>query len=199
VGHLYWKALFAFSEPAQITLWGPSNLQTPALKPTYDALPASLKDPNGPPPTLSDILQLPLRSFNTGVGNPTLPVAYNFDRASRNDRVRSYVQDTWRVRSNFTVRAGIAYSYETHLFHNDLQRPAYLSALLGGNLRAPRNRIEKVLIHRWVWHGVQTRTGTQRSTLAPGFLQTRLPCTGTRANGHSSRRQAAGGLAWMEP
>jgi hypothetical protein len=86
--HVYWKALFAFNEPAQITLWGPSNLQTPALKPLFDALPASLKDANGPPPTLSDILQLPLRSFITGIGNPTLPVPYNFDRASRNDRVR---------------------------------------------------------------------------------------------------------------
>jgi hypothetical protein len=136
--HLYWKALYAFSEPAQITLWGPSNLQTPALKPIYDALPASVKDPNGPAPTLSDILQLPLRSFNTGMGNPTLPVAYNFDRASRNDRLRGYIQDTWRARSNFTLRAGVAYSYETHLFHSDLQRPEYLSPLLGGNLRAPQ-------------------------------------------------------------
>src|SRR5262245_45886403 len=136
--HIYWKALFAFNEPAQITLWGPSNLQTPALKPLFDALPASLKDPNGPPPTLSEILQLPLRSFITGIGNPTLPVPYNFDRASRNDRVRGYIQDAWRARSNLTLNAGLAYSYETHLFHSDLQRPAYLAAILGGNLRAPR-------------------------------------------------------------
>jgi hypothetical protein len=136
--HVYWKALFAFTEPAQITLWGPSNLETPALKPIFDALPASLKDPNGPPPTLSDILQLPLRNFITGIGNPTLPVPYNFDRASRNDRVRGYIQDAWRVRPNLTLKAGLAYSYETHLFHSDLKRPAYLSALLGGNLRAPQ-------------------------------------------------------------
>ena len=136
--HVYWKASFAFNEPAQITLWGPSNLQTPALKPIFDALPASLKDPNGPPPTLSDILQLPLRSFNTGIGNPTLPVRYNFDRASRNDRVRFYLQDSWRARPNLTLNAGLAYSYETHLFHSDLQRPAYLAALLGGNLRSPQ-------------------------------------------------------------
>ena len=136
--HVYWKALFAFNEPAQITLWGPSNLQTPALKPIFDALPASLKDPNGPPPTLSDILQLPLRSFITGIGNPTLPVPYNFDKASRNDRVRVYIQDAWRVRPDLTLNAGLAYSYETHLFHSDLRRPAYLAALLGGNLRAPQ-------------------------------------------------------------
>jgi hypothetical protein len=136
--HVYWKALFAFSEPGQITLWGPSNLQTPALKPIFDTLPASLKDPNGPPPTLSDILQLPLRSFVTGIGNPTLPVPYNFDRASRNDRVRIYAQDAWRIRPDLTINAGLAYSYETHLFQSDLRRPAYLSALLGGSLEAPQ-------------------------------------------------------------
>jgi Carboxypeptidase regulatory-like domain len=136
--HVYWKALFAFNEPAQMTLWGPSNLETPALKPIFDALPTSLKDPNGPPPTLSDILQLPLRSFITGIGSPTLPVPYNFDKASRNDRVRFYLQDAWRVRPDLTLNAGLAYSYETRLFHSDLQRPAYLSALLGGNLRAPQ-------------------------------------------------------------
>jgi hypothetical protein len=136
--HVYWKALFAFSDPAQITLWGPSNLQTPALKPIFDALPASLKDPTAPPPALSDILQLPLRSFIMGIGNPTLPVPYNFDKASRNDRMRGYLQDTWRVRPDLTLNAGLAYSYETHLFHSDLRRPAYLAALLGSNLRAPQ-------------------------------------------------------------
>lgn len=136
--HVYWKALFAFSEPGQITLWGPSNLQTPALKAIFDALPASLKDPDGPAPALSDILQLPLRSFVTGIGNPTLPVPYNFDKASRNDRLRIYAQDAWRVRPDLTLNAGLAYSYETHLFQSDLHRPAYLSALLGGNLGAPK-------------------------------------------------------------
>jgi hypothetical protein len=136
--HVYWKALFAFNEPAQITLWGPTNLQTPALKPIFDALPASLKDPNGPPPTLDEILQLPLRNFTTGIGSPTLPVPFNFDRASRNDRLRGYIQDTWRIRPNLTLNAGLAYSYETHLFQSDLQRPAYLSALLGGDLQAPQ-------------------------------------------------------------
>src|SRR5882672_2135301 len=58
-------------EPAQITLWGPTNLlQSPSL---YNALPASLRDPTAPPPTLEDILQLPLRSFITGIGNVSFP------------------------------------------------------------------------------------------------------------------------------
>jgi hypothetical protein len=52
--------------------------------------------------------------------------------------VRVYFQDAWRLRPDLTINAGLAYSYETHLFQSDLKRPAYLSALLGGDLRAPQ-------------------------------------------------------------
>jgi hypothetical protein len=136
--HLYLKASLAFQEPASVILWGPSNLQTPALRPLYDALPASLKDPGAPPPTFPEILQLPLRSFTTGIGNPSLPGPYNFDRASRNDRWRFYFQDAWHPRPGLTLSYGIAYSYETNLFHHDLDYPSYLAPLLGADLRSPR-------------------------------------------------------------
>ncbi len=136
--HLYLKASLAFQEPAQMTLWGPGNLQSPALRPLYDALPASLKDPNAPPPTISEILQLPLRNFTTGIGNPSLPGPYNFDDASRNDRLRFYIQDVWRARPGMTLSYGLAYSYETNLFHHDLDYPTYVSPLVGGELRPPR-------------------------------------------------------------
>ena len=56
--HSYIKATLAFNEPAQMTLWGPSNLQTPAFRSLYDALPASLRDPAAPAPTTADILQI---------------------------------------------------------------------------------------------------------------------------------------------
>jgi hypothetical protein len=136
--HLYLKASLAFQEPAQVILWGPTNLQTPALRPFYDALPANLKDPSAPPPTLGEILQLPLRSFTTGIGDPSLPGPYNFDKVSRNDRLRSYFQDAWHALPSLTLSYGLAYSYETHLFHHDLDYPSYLAPLVGGDLRPPR-------------------------------------------------------------
>jgi hypothetical protein len=136
--HLYIKASLAFQEPAQIILWGPSNLQTPALLPLFNALPASLKDPNAPAPTLAEILKLPFRSFTTGIGNASLPGPFNFEDASRDDQVRFYAQDVWRVRPNFTLSLGLAYSYETNLFHHDLNYPQYLAPLLGGQTTPPR-------------------------------------------------------------
>ena len=136
--HLYLKASLAFQEPAQVILWGPTNLQTPALRPFYDALPASLKDPSAPPPSLAEILQLPLRSFTTGIGNPTLPGRYNFANVSRNDRLRTYFQDAWQALPGLTLSYGLAYSYETNLFHQDLDYPSYLAPLVGGTLRPPR-------------------------------------------------------------
>jgi hypothetical protein len=132
-----WASL-AFDEPAQIVLWGPTNLQSPALASLLTTMPASLTDPRAPAPTLAEILQLPLRSFTTGIGNPSLPGPYNQDTASRNDRFRVYFQDAWLVRPNLTLSYGLAWSLETNLFAHDLDYPAYLAPILGGNLRAPR-------------------------------------------------------------
>jgi hypothetical protein len=139
----FWmKAALAFREPAQITLWGPSNLLTPALRPLYDALPESLKTSTGPAPTFDEILQLPLRNFTMGIGDPTLPGPYNFDNASTNHRLRGFVQDVWRLRPTLTVSYGLAYTVESNLFHHDLDYPAYLAPIIGQDLRPPRRDLD---------------------------------------------------------
>jgi hypothetical protein len=132
------RASLAFDEPAQIVLWGPSNLQSPALAAMHAGLPASLTNPAAPPPTLAEILRLPLRNFTTGIGSPLLPGPYNADRASITDRFRFFFEDAWLARPNLTVSLGVAYSIETNLFAHDLDYPAYLAPLLGGNLAPPK-------------------------------------------------------------
>ena len=122
-------------EPAQITLWGPTNLlQSPSL---YDALPVSLKDASAPPPTLEDILQLPLRSFITGIGNASFPGPYHSDSASHSNLWRFHAQDSWSVRRGLSVTFGAAYSYQTNIYNQDLRRPGYLAPIFGVDLRPP--------------------------------------------------------------
>ncbi|HEX4920811.1 MAG TPA: hypothetical protein VFV92_08730, partial [Candidatus Bathyarchaeia archaeon] len=122
-------------EPAQITLWGPTNLlQSPSL---YDALPVSLRDPSAPPPTLQDILHLPLRSFITGIGNPGFPGPYHSASRSHSDLWRFHAQDSWSMRPGLTLTFGAAYSYQTNIYNQDLKRPAYLAPIFGGNLQPP--------------------------------------------------------------
>ena len=72
-----------FYKLPQITLWGPTDLQRLSqFLPLYNALPASLRDPNAAPPTAAEILQLPLRSVVLGIGDPALPGRYNHDDAA---------------------------------------------------------------------------------------------------------------------
>jgi hypothetical protein len=128
----------AFYDAPQITLYGPTDLlASPALRPLYDALPASLKDPAGPPPTLDDLLQLPVRSMLMGIGNPRQPGPYDHDRVSNTDLVRMSLEHAWTIRPRLTLQYGLRYVYRTDIYNGDLERPAYLAPLLNGDLRPP--------------------------------------------------------------
>ena len=132
--HLYPIGSWAFDEPATISLHDPvtvftrafptSGQGTPLDKAIYNSLPTSLKvtstDGNrtfvplnpGLLPTVADILRLPLRSFVTGIGDPGQPQPFNRDYAARNDRLRFFFADCWRVKPSFTLSYGVAYVYE---------------------------------------------------------------------------------------
>ena len=159
--HFYGVGSWAFDEPATITLHDPVTVYTRAF-PTggaapdpislaiYRSLPDSMKvistDGNktfvplrpGLLPTVADILRLPLRSFNTGVGDPGQPQPFNRDDSARNDRLRFFFVDSWRVKPSFSLTYGIAYVYENKLLNHDLDRPPIVSALFNGDLRAPK-------------------------------------------------------------
>ena len=130
--HLNLNTNHAFYDPPQMTLWGPNDLkQNPMLQSLYDRLPSSLKDPAAGPPKQSEILQLPLRSFTIGIGDPMQPGPYNHQRASKPDVIRFYLDDTWTPMSGLTLTLGLVHLRRPSIYNTDLQRPAYLAPLIG--------------------------------------------------------------------
>jgi Carboxypeptidase regulatory-like domain len=114
-------------DPAQLTLWSPSQVRQ--LDPTIP-LPASFT-------TLNDFLQLPLRSFETAVGPGGIPQR-NFEPNRVQDLYRLYASDTWEIGSRMTVNAGLSWSYEPNALNYDLTKPALLVPILGaGGLGPP--------------------------------------------------------------
>lgn len=114
-------------EPAEITLWSPgrsrqsdSGIQVPVSFTSVD-----------------DILQLPLRSFETAVG-PGSPPWQGFRRLRSLDLFRLFASDTWRVGPRFTVNYGLGWSLEPNALNHDLTKPALLAPVLGARgLDAP--------------------------------------------------------------
>jgi hypothetical protein len=153
--HFYGRGSWAYLEPAFVTLWDPVHIfqfmaatggAASPFAPLYNALPTSLKlnaTGTGPLqpglfPTYADIQRLPLAGFATGVGDAGQPQSFNQPSASRNDRVRLFIGDQWRIKPNFTFTYGVAYSVENKLMNHDLNRPSYLAPIFAGDLRAPQ-------------------------------------------------------------
>jgi len=127
-----------FYQPAGLFLYSPDIVRlfnsNPSVPPQLRIpLPSSFN-------TVEDILQLPLASFVTGIGDPSFPPPYNFDRVRSDDMLRFYWQDTWRVRPRFTLNYGLSYFYRTGPVNADLSKPAYLAPILGSAGLAPSRR-----------------------------------------------------------
>jgi len=135
--HHYGVGHWAYLEPGIMVLWDPLHLAALA-PPLFNALPATLKSPAAGRPSYADLLRLPIFDIFTGIGDPGQPQNYRQPQASRNDRYRLHLSDQWRVTPRFTFSYGVSYSYEDNLLNHDLDRPAYLAPLLGGDLRSPK-------------------------------------------------------------
>lgn len=98
----------------------------------FPTLPATIK-------TNQDFLSLPFAGAVVGVGDPAQPPPFNIDKAKQNNRLRFFGQDTWKLRPNFTLNYGLAWNFESTLVNRDLDKPQYLSPLLGGNLNPTAN------------------------------------------------------------
>ena len=84
-----------------------------------------------PPATrsLTDLLDTTVVSATIGNCNgkriPGTP-----DNTHRNTRFSWYAEETWRVKPNVTVNAGVRYEVDTHPLNNDLDKPSILKTIL---------------------------------------------------------------------
>ncbi|MCU1261199.1 MAG: Oar protein [Bryobacterales bacterium] len=95
-----------------------------------------------PPATrsLTDLLNSTVVSATIGNCNgkriPGTP-----DNTHRNTRYSWYAEDTWRLRTNLTLNAGLRYEVDTHPLDNDLNKPAILAPILpNGTAPTPINK-----------------------------------------------------------
>ncbi len=89
--------------------------------------------------TQQDILNLPFLGGVVGVGDPSQPPPYNVDQAKKNNRIRLFAQDTWKVKPSFTLNYGLAWNFESTLVNKDLDKPALLAPLYGSDLSPTNN------------------------------------------------------------
>lgn len=111
------------NEPATLTLWSPTQARQ------YDLpLPSAFA-------TLNDILQLPLESVTVAIGDPRVP-QQGGGYVRHWPTARLFIQDSWRVRSGFTVNYGLGWSIDQDLNY-DLSKPALFAPLLGNDGLGP--------------------------------------------------------------
>ena len=127
-----------FVEPASMVLYSPELVRG------FNADPRVPPQARIPLPdlfeTLDDVLQLPLVGFSVGFGDSTLPPQFASDDARHDHLWRAYLQDSWRVRSRFTLNYGLSYFYHADLANHELSKPAFLEPLLGADGLAPTRR-----------------------------------------------------------
>lgn len=125
-----------------------------AANPTlYATLPDSLQiGYTGRPATFAELLQLPVTGALTiGIGDPTQPTTYLYDRLTKNNHVRFYGQDAWQITPTFTLNFGLAWSWEDNVVYHELDRPAYLAPLGISLNRIPQdfNNFDPALGFAW--------------------------------------------------
>ncbi len=136
IEHAPGTGFWGFCDPACAVLFSPEvvrSLVPAALVPAlFPNLPTTIRA-NG------DLLNLPFAGAVVGVGDPSQPPPFNIGEAKKNNRLRFYGQDTWKIKPNFTFNYGLAWNFESTLVNRDLTKPQYLAPLYGSDLSPTDN------------------------------------------------------------
>jgi hypothetical protein len=131
--------LWGFCTPMCVGAFSPTYLKSTfgaAAGLIFPTAPAALK-------TDADGLNLPVYNMNSsifsgvGVGNVSLPGAYDYAQNKSYNQYRAYVQDVWKVKPSLTVNFGLAWNAQTGFYNSDVPRPQYLAPILGSSNLGP--------------------------------------------------------------
>jgi hypothetical protein len=112
-------------DPVTMNLFAPSDVRI------YNAS----QPPSGRIPlpgsflTLPDILNLPLKNFSIGIGDPKVPQR-NFGATRIAPLVHLFAEDNWRIMPSLSLQFGVAWNFDAPLNY-DLAKPPYLAPLVG--------------------------------------------------------------------
>jgi hypothetical protein len=118
-------------DPVTINLFAPSDVRNfNSLQPPSNRipLPASFL-------TLPDILNLPLKNFTVGIGDPRVPQR-NFAKTRVAPLFHLFAEDHWHILPYLSLQFGVAWSMDAPLNY-DLTKPAYLARLIGSTALGP--------------------------------------------------------------
>ena len=103
----------------------PANLQQ-----YFSGLPTNI---NSNAALLALPVYLPPASIYAGVpvGNPTYPGYYQQGSTRDNWRTHPWAADTWKIRPNVTLNAGLGWQMENNLWYTDLPYPQFLAPIFG--------------------------------------------------------------------
>jgi hypothetical protein len=124
------------NEPATMTLFSPDQVRL------YNARPQAPADLRIPLPTafhtLSDVLSLPLQSFNVDIGDPRVP-QQNGGTTRAWNTARVFIHDTWRLDQRLTLSYGLGWNIDRYQNY-DLVKPGLLAPILGADGLGPSRK-----------------------------------------------------------
>ena len=88
--------------------------------------------------TLPNILELPVKAFTVGIGDPFVP-QQGFGRTRISPLAHLFIQDKWHPYPSFTLSYGLGWNFDAPLNY-DLAKPAYLSTLLTSEQLHPTHK-----------------------------------------------------------
>jgi hypothetical protein len=148
----YSAGLWGFCTPLCVGAYSPEFIRNTFI-PIYGAATIAGAFPTLPTVLHSDadVLNLPVLNINSsifsgiGVGGVSTPSAYNYSDNRHYNQYRAYVQDTWKIRPNFTLNYGVAWNAQTGFYSVGMPKPQYLAPILGTgeNLQPTVNNVRE--------------------------------------------------------